>query len=520
MAVAKQEIAAGDLLPDRAAGTAERDANPPSTSRAVRTPHVGAIAIVAGGLTGALESLVCYPLEFAKTQLQLNVAASTAAPLSTVTAAPFVRRHGSRWHFASACVHRSPFASCLCRVVQEHGPLGVYRGMAPVLAGSVPKQGARWGTYETLTERLRQSRKTAPPSPTNSGTSGGASQRLTLLETSACGAMSGVVEAIVAVVPSETLKTKLIEFSGPMAKMSMTTTPAAVVGAAMPCVGLHPGNASSYPISGAVDRSMAAAAFTATSATTTTPNAAPTTGPATTSSMSSASLLSKVAFIVRRDGGIIPALYCGISATVMRQALNQGLRFPAQLTFSTWLCAVPALSFRHCDHDDMVDGRHRQQSSSGSGSSSSAGSSPGKVAAAAVPKDGAAAWGGGMVRAIYLPHWTQPNVEQRRRSAIVNGAAGFCAGCFSVLITQPLDVIKTKMQGGRGYSMGSAAEGVRGDSCSGGRRSFRSWARHIFMSCGLRGFYAGLPPRLVRVGGNVALTFSLFPFAQRLVSAA
>ena len=70
------------------------------------------------------------------------------------------------------------------------------------------------------------------------------------------------------------------------------------------------------------------------------------------------------------------------------------------------------------------------------------------------------------------------------------GFAGFC----SVMFNNPIDVIKTKMQGLEAAKYG----GVMG--C----------ARHILTTSGPLGFYSGVGPRLARVVLDVAITFSVF----------
>lgn len=87
---------------------------------------------------------------------------------------------------------------------------------------------------------------------------------------------------------------------------------------------------------------------------------------------------------------------------------------------------------------------------------------------------------------------------EQRRSPLRNGVAGFIAGCVSVLVTQPFDVVKTRMQ---------AVDGA-------GHRGTVACARHVAHQ-GLGTVYAGTVPRMVRVGANVALTFSLFPYVKR-----
>jgi len=101
-------------------------------------------------------------------------------------------------------------AEAVTNVVRAHGPRGLYHGMSPVLAGGIPKQAARWSAFETLTQRVRQVRaqKLRDVSPTKRNPQ---SVKLSLGEMSACGFLAGACEAIFAVIPSETVKTKFID---------------------------------------------------------------------------------------------------------------------------------------------------------------------------------------------------------------------------------------------------------------------------------------------------------------------
>ena len=75
------------------------------------------------------------------------------------------------------------------------------------------------------------------------------------------------------------------------------------------------------------------------------------------------------------------------------------------------------------------------------------------------------------------------------------GFAGFC----SVMFNNPIDVIKTNMQGMEAAKYG----GVMG--C----------ASHIIKNEGPLGFYKGVGPRLARVILDVAITFSVFNGLKR-----
>lgn len=120
-----------------------------------------------GGLTGFVEAIICYPTEFVKTQLQLQ---SRTAPEYT------------------------GMMDCAKKTVGKHGPMGLYRGALPLILGSSGKQAARWTGYETTLNALKDEK--------------GGNTMTTRIIAGACG---GVSEAILAVTPIETLKTRVTD---------------------------------------------------------------------------------------------------------------------------------------------------------------------------------------------------------------------------------------------------------------------------------------------------------------------
>ena len=80
---------------------------------------------------------------------------------------------------------------------------------------------------------------------------------------------------------------------------------------------------------------------------------------------------------------------------------------------------------------------------------------------------------------------------------IAGGFAGFC----SVMANNPVDVIKTRMQG------------VEAHRYSG----FGDCAKQILAESGPAGFYGGVKPRLARVIADVALTYSIFGVIKRQI---
>jgi len=122
---------------------------------------------VKGGLTGFIEAIICYPTEFVKTQLQLQ---SKSAPEYT------------------------GMMDCTKQTIAKHGPMGLYRGALPLILGSSGKQAARWTGYETVANALKDDQ-----------------DKLTIPKRMFAGACGGVSEAILAVTPIETLKTRVTD---------------------------------------------------------------------------------------------------------------------------------------------------------------------------------------------------------------------------------------------------------------------------------------------------------------------
>ncbi|CAE7558349.1 SLC25A1, partial [Symbiodinium sp. KB8] len=122
---------------------------------------------VKGGLTGFIEAIICYPTEFVKTQLQLQ---SKTNPEYT------------------------GMVDCAKQTVAKHGPTGLYRGALPLILGSSGKQAARWTGYETTANALKDEQG-----------------KLTIPKRMLAGACGGISEAIFAVTPIETLKTRVTD---------------------------------------------------------------------------------------------------------------------------------------------------------------------------------------------------------------------------------------------------------------------------------------------------------------------
>ncbi|POM58990.1 Tricarboxylate transporter [Phytophthora palmivora] len=123
------------------------------------------VATTAGAIAGGIETLTIWPMEMIKTNLQLG----------TMRAQYTGMIGGFRYH------------------VQTDGVGSLYRGLAPVLVGSIPKAGIRFGAFDFIKQRLAN----------EDGTT-------SAMRNLAAGMMGGAIEATLTTTPIETLKTKLI----------------------------------------------------------------------------------------------------------------------------------------------------------------------------------------------------------------------------------------------------------------------------------------------------------------------
>ncbi|GCB63339.1 hypothetical protein scyTo_0011605, partial [Scyliorhinus torazame] len=128
----------------------------------VKLTHPGK-AILAGGLAGGIEICITFPTEYVKTQLQLDE-----------------RANPPRYKGIGDCVRQT---------VQGHGIKGLYRGLSSLLYGSIPKAAVRFGTFEFLSNQIRD-----------------AQGRLSSRQSVLCGLGAGVFEAVLVVCPMETVK--------------------------------------------------------------------------------------------------------------------------------------------------------------------------------------------------------------------------------------------------------------------------------------------------------------------------
>lgn len=85
---------------------------------------------------------------------------------------------------------------------------------------------------------------------------------------------------------------------------------------------------------------------------------------------------------------------------------------------------------------------------------------------------------------------------------VVDFTSGAVAGFCSTMFNNPVDVVKTKMQGIDAHKY----------------KGFGDCFASIYKTSGFMGFYMGIGPRLARVVLDVALTFAIFHQLKRTVA--
>merc|ERR1712187_263078 len=92
--------------------------------------------------------------------------------------------------------------------------------------------------------------------------------------------------------------------------------------------------------------------------------------------------------------------------------------------------------------------------------------------------------------------------ESQSKNPILNGTAGFLAGCGSVLLTQPQDCVKSRMQGEAAKELYTGTV-----DC----------ALKMTRTEGLSAFFAGSIPRMIQVGMTSGISFALFPVISKML---
>lgn len=91
--------------------------------------------------------------------------------------------------------------------------------------------------------------------------------------------------------------------------------------------------------------------------------------------------------------------------------------------------------------------------------------------------------------------------ELSQHHTLINGTSGISAGLLATVVTHPLDVVKTRLQ-------------FKNDA------GFRMYQMilHMYKSGGIRVFYKGLVPRLIRRPATAAITWVVYEELTRIPS--
>ncbi|KAJ3335995.1 hypothetical protein HDU93_003898 [Gonapodya sp. JEL0774] len=140
------------------------------------------VHFIAGGAAGACEALCMHPLDTIKVRMQLrrNVPARSRGTAGAAGTAAAVKPPG--------------FIQTGVGIVQKDGPLGLYRGLAAVVSGIVPKMAIRFFSFEAYKDLLGRDPVT--------GKTG-------FWQTFAAGLMAGVTESVIVVTPMDVLKIRV-----------------------------------------------------------------------------------------------------------------------------------------------------------------------------------------------------------------------------------------------------------------------------------------------------------------------
>jgi len=155
------------------------------SSNSTRTEH--RFPLLAGGLAGALEISITYPLEYIKTQLQVTS----------------VTNNGSRVSFTGSF-------DCAKRTIDSYGLFGLYRGFLTNFLGAIPRTALRFATFERIADNMQGDVKVASSISNTKKDQRPQRAPLTPLQSFTAGLVSGIIEAVIIIVPMTTLQVKLI----------------------------------------------------------------------------------------------------------------------------------------------------------------------------------------------------------------------------------------------------------------------------------------------------------------------
>ncbi|KAF2100807.1 tricarboxylate transport protein, mitochondrial precursor [Rhizodiscina lignyota] len=132
-------------------------------------PTLPIVSLLSGGVAGGVEAAITYPMEFAKTRVQLRNERGVPSP-------------------------RNPF-SIVAQVIRNEGFRALYKGCSTLIVGSIGKDAVRFLCFDTIKHQF------ADP---ETGT-------LTPIRNMLSGMATGVVASVTCVTPTERVKTALID---------------------------------------------------------------------------------------------------------------------------------------------------------------------------------------------------------------------------------------------------------------------------------------------------------------------
>ncbi|KAH7063912.1 mitochondrial carrier domain-containing protein [Paraphoma chrysanthemicola] len=132
----------------------------------IRQQPSAGISLLSGAIAGGVEATATYPFEFAKTRAQLQVGSATS---------------------------KNPF-TLIGGVVRNEGVRAIYTGCSTLILGTAFKAGVRFLSYDSIRKHLADERGILSPA-----------------RGMLAGMLAGVIESVVAVTPTERIKTALID---------------------------------------------------------------------------------------------------------------------------------------------------------------------------------------------------------------------------------------------------------------------------------------------------------------------
>jgi solute carrier family 25 citrate transporter 1 len=161
------------------------------------------LVMAAGCIAGAIEATATWPMEYIKTQLQLQQRPLPVMNPRLTSWDNEPTTEGISMSLSAIMLEEelsappyTDMTSGIIYTVRVHGFWALYRGLTPTLLGSIPKAGIRFGLFHLFSELLRDD-------------AGDISLGYNFL----AGFGAGVFEALIIVAPVETIKTKCIELN-------------------------------------------------------------------------------------------------------------------------------------------------------------------------------------------------------------------------------------------------------------------------------------------------------------------